>query len=140
MSKFRRGNSRSAKLTALQVQEIRLRYAAGLLSQGSLSREFGVSIVQIGRIVRGEVWQHLPPVPLPADKIQESAQRMLALQERVNNPTALEQGIQDRLREQEEELGALSRLTEEIRERRKEERKADTLLNELKGEGNGTAS
>lgn len=79
---FSRGNTRASKLRASQVQEIRTLYAAGH-TQGALARDYGVSIVQIGRIVRFEVWQHLPP-PGPSDaEIRESEQRMLAEQERL---------------------------------------------------------
>ena len=57
--RFQGRNTRAARLTAGQVVEIRQRYAAGE-SQGMLSRVFEVSLGQIGRIVRGESWQHVP--------------------------------------------------------------------------------
>lgn len=56
---FQRRNTRSAKLTSTQVLEIRQRYADGE-TQASLCRAFGMAIGQIGRIVRGESWAHLP--------------------------------------------------------------------------------
>lgn len=49
--------SPNAKLTAAQVEEIRLRYAAGGIFQRELGEEFGVSQTQIGRIVRRVRWK-----------------------------------------------------------------------------------
>ena len=49
-------------------------------TQGSLSRRFGVSVGQIGRIVRGESWQNsFDRTP----DLEQSAKRLLALQEAV---------------------------------------------------------
>lgn len=76
---FSAGNVRASKLTASQVQEIRTLYDAGRASQGQLSREYGVSVVQVGRIVRREVWQHLPPPGPSQSEIDESAARMLVI-------------------------------------------------------------
>lgn len=45
------------KLTTSQVRIIRERYASGGVSQRQLAREFNVSQVQIGHIVRREQWQ-----------------------------------------------------------------------------------
>lgn len=59
MSKFNQNNSRASKLSPVQVHEIRSKYAAGY-TQASLCREYGISIGQIGRIVRGESWQQFP--------------------------------------------------------------------------------
>lgn len=56
MGKFRRGHTQAARLTATKVLEIRQRYASGE-TQGALSRDYQVSVGQIGRIVRGEAWQ-----------------------------------------------------------------------------------
>lgn len=68
MPRFYSGNARSARLTAAQVQTIRTRYQAGGITQGDLAREYQVSVVQVGRIVRGESWQHMPlPAPGPDD-------------------------------------------------------------------------
>jgi uncharacterized protein YjcR len=52
---FSRGNRRGAKLSPGQVLELREAYAAGE-TQGSLARKYGVSVGQVGRIVRGESW------------------------------------------------------------------------------------
>lgn len=58
-NRFRMGNApKNAKLTAMDVLTIRKRYAAGE-SQSSLSREYRISVGQMGRIVRHEVWQHV---------------------------------------------------------------------------------
>lgn len=59
--KFNHRNSRAAKLTPEQIITIRMRYDnEAYCTQGKLSREYGVSVQQIGRIVRGEAWQALP--------------------------------------------------------------------------------
>ena len=52
---FERKNSKAAKLTPEDVRAIRKYYAEGA-TQGDLCRHFGVSVGQIGRIVRGESW------------------------------------------------------------------------------------
>jgi len=52
---FERKNVKASKLTPTQVMEIKARYGEGA-TQGALCREFGVSVGQIGRIVRGESW------------------------------------------------------------------------------------
>lgn len=54
--------SRSAKTTWADVQRLRELYNSGR-TQGSLAREFGLSIGQVGRIVRGEAWQTAEPEP-----------------------------------------------------------------------------
>lgn len=48
-----------AKLTAEQVRIIRTRHAEDLVPLVTLSSEFKVSVEQISRIVRGQVWKHL---------------------------------------------------------------------------------
>ena len=52
---FERKNSSAAKLTAEDVRLIREYYGEGA-TQGQLCRHYGVSVGQIGRIVRGESW------------------------------------------------------------------------------------
>lgn len=58
-------SSYTAKLNAALVQEIRARHADGGISQQALATEYGVSQTQVGRIVRGERWSHLPHVKPP---------------------------------------------------------------------------
>jgi len=53
---LRGSDNGSAKLTAIQVEAIRARYAAGAISQRLLGEEYGVCQRQISRIVRGERW------------------------------------------------------------------------------------
>ena len=76
MSKFHRANVRAAKVTATEVMKIRELYNEGW-TQGRLSREFGLSIGQIGRIVRREAWQEysrdMPPHP---DELQHSLAKL----------------------------------------------------------------
>lgn len=45
------------KLTYLQVQEIRQRYAIGDITKAALSREYCVSQTTIGRIIRRKNWR-----------------------------------------------------------------------------------
>lgn len=56
--KFTRANVKASKLEPQQVVEIYRRRAAGE-TQGALARDFQISIGQIGKICRGEVWQEL---------------------------------------------------------------------------------
>ena len=55
MSTFERKNVKASKLTPTQVLEIKEHYGNGV-TQGALCRAYGVSVGQIGRIVRGESW------------------------------------------------------------------------------------
>jgi hypothetical protein len=50
------GNS-SAKLARTQVDEIRKRYAPGVISQASLGREFGVSQTAVSHIILDKSWR-----------------------------------------------------------------------------------
>jgi len=73
------------KLTYSQVQEIRTLYEAGT-TQGQLCREYGVSVVQIGRIVRGEVWKDAGQAVRrgpSAEDVQAALARSLAVQAEV---------------------------------------------------------
>lgn len=80
---FGKNNLRRSVLTASKVGEIRALYGRGHVTQGQLARDYGVSVVQIGRIVRGEVWQGLGPQQVGARELEDSAARMLALQEEM---------------------------------------------------------
>lgn len=93
------GNAKASKLSPTQVQEIRRLYQAGGWSQGALAREFCISVVQIGRIVRGEVWQHLPATTrlMSEGELQAAAERLLKLQEEVQGQTKLQQVAQETL-------------------------------------------
>lgn len=80
MSAFTRHNSKASKLSGTEVLEIRRLYQLGTFSQGELSRQFQVSVVQIGRIVRGESWQQyqVPERLMSEGELKESAERMMA--------------------------------------------------------------
>lgn len=70
--------SRSAKITISDVSRLRELYNSGR-TQGSLAREFGLSIGQVGRIVRGEAWQTAevePPEPALSPEIEASLQKL----------------------------------------------------------------
>ena len=90
MSKFGRRNGKAAKLTAREVIEIRKLYASSQATQGRLSIDFGISIGQIGRIVRGEVWQDLGHIEPTKEEIELSGRRMLELTKQVHEESALE--------------------------------------------------
>ena len=52
-----------ARLTATQVETIRVRYASEGISQKALAGEYGVSVGCIQGVIDGKSWRHL----LPAD-------------------------------------------------------------------------
>lgn len=78
--KLQRNNTAASRLTPTEVGRIRAQYAKGQ-TQGSLSREFSVSVVQIGRIVRGEVWQHIPAPGgmLSEGELKQRGERLLGV-------------------------------------------------------------
>lgn len=88
--KFGKGNGKAAKLTVREVQEMRELYASGQATQGDLCRRFRISLVQVGRIVRGESWQDVPVLATPAE-LEQSARRLLALQEELTGGEKLQQ-------------------------------------------------
>jgi len=100
MSKFNSNNKRSAKLTAGKVLEMREKYVKGM-SQGALAREFGVSVGQVGRIVRGEAWGEFYQ---PKDPKLEELQAVL-------NRGGTLVSEEEALRSQERFLGLLEKAT-----------------------------
>lgn len=54
--KFGIGNRQAARLGAVEVERMRLWYGQGM-TQRELGERFGLSVVQVGRIVRGECWK-----------------------------------------------------------------------------------
>jgi hypothetical protein len=70
--KFGKHHIRSAKLSPEKVLWIREQYTAGV-SQGALARETGMSVGQIGRIVRGECWQGFQRPILDEDILESEA-------------------------------------------------------------------
>lgn len=71
MSKFHPGHRRSAKLSPGQVLEIRELYSEGA-TQSRLARLYGISVGQVGRIVRGEQWQGYTQIPTDQE-VEDSA-------------------------------------------------------------------
>ncbi len=53
---FSKDNVRAARLNSDQVAEMRQLYAQGV-TQRALGEHYGLSTVQVGRIVRGESWK-----------------------------------------------------------------------------------
>ncbi len=84
-------NKRAAKLTAQDVRDIRARYAEGSVTQGQLARDYGISAIQIGRIVRWESWADVPQ-EMGREDLTALGQRLLQ-----------EQELQDRLTREVEE-------------------------------------
>jgi hypothetical protein len=74
---FRSGNSRASKIAPAQVLDLREKYAQGR-TQGSLAREYRLSVGQVGRIVRGESWQQFETVATDHDLRVEGAMRRQA--------------------------------------------------------------
>ena len=91
MSQFDKSNLRAARLTSDKVMEMRTLYAEGMTQRG-LGERFGISTVQVGRIVRGESWRGSmstrhgrdPNLLVSPEALELSAQRMLYEQELYN--------------------------------------------------------
>jgi len=111
--KFWPRNTKSAKLNAGQVMEIRARYRKGGITQGQLCQEYGVSVVQIGRILRGEVWQNVPD-PVTEEDLNASAARLMEVQKGLSR----------------------DRMAEDIAKAREKEHAGDKMTDELTGEPN----
>lgn len=88
MPRYQNGNKRASKLTLTQVKDMRELYARGDCTQGQLARDYKVSVIQVGRILRGESWQGVgeaSPSPV-ADDPSAILQRVLAVQEEIRSP------------------------------------------------------
>lgn len=116
MPRFYSGNSRSARLTAAQVQTIRARYQAGGVTQGDLAREYQVSVVQIGRIVRGESWQHMPLPQAGPDEQALALQRLVNLRSELEPEKRVESAVEKMQRELSGAVG--NELLEELKEKK----------------------
>ncbi len=86
--KFLKGNkSQAKKLDAKMVRDIRELYGRSDATQGQLARDYGVSVITIGRIVRHESWQDIPdrdPPPSAQPSPDEIAKRALGIQSSMN--------------------------------------------------------
>lgn len=84
---FGKRNMAARKLDSKKVEEIRCAYDEGE-TQGSIARRYGMSAVQIGRIVRGESWnasakvhaQRTAPLPNTERHEEEVLDNLLNLQ------------------------------------------------------------
>jgi transcriptional regulator with XRE-family HTH domain len=85
VTKFSKHHTRAAKMTAEMVFKMRQRYAEGA-SQSELADEFDLSIVQVGRIVRGEAWRSVanPAKMLSEEELAAVGRRLLETQREVN--------------------------------------------------------
>lgn len=128
----------NSKVNGEQVMQIRKLYAEGW-TQGSLCREFQLSIGQIGKIVRGESWTHLPTITtdreyqaaaqlndlaevrgreVPEEVIKASQERVMELLEKgKKQDEAMPQIVMDRyngvLKREEPQGRGMERLMEE---------------------------
>lgn len=66
VNKLHRLNTKSATLTPHLVLQMRRDYASGM-TQGQCAKQYGISVGQVGRIVRGEAWMQVPEVPTNGD-------------------------------------------------------------------------
>lgn len=79
-------NKRAAKLTAEDVRTIRRLYEAGNTTHGQIARDFGISAIQVGRILRFESWAEVTQ-ERSLEEINALGQRLLAeaqLQEKLD--------------------------------------------------------
>lgn len=74
MSPFNQGNTKASKLTAVQVLDIRTKYAARTHNQRQLSKLFQVSIGTISNIVHGVTWQNVTMIEPQEEKDYAAAQ------------------------------------------------------------------
>ena len=129
MPAFRRKNSSASKVTEAQVYAMRQAYESGRVTQGQLCRDYGLSIAQVGRIVRYESWADARP-PVTPDALADSAQRLFAgLEEETEAADRLAAGIQAA---KDEASGAnVERMLEELAEGGEAERAAAERLKGL---------
>lgn len=73
---FSRGNTKAGKLDAVQVFEMRQKYATGLYTYARLSIEYGVSENTARSAVKGTSWQSVPMVE-PASVVENAALRSM---------------------------------------------------------------
>lgn len=78
-------NKRAKKLSQSEVTEMRRYYGEGI-TQGQLSRAYGVTVGTVGRICRGESWQEGAGARMPTqEEMDATAGRIMTIQEAVNN-------------------------------------------------------
>lgn len=87
MSKFGHRNTRSAHVTGEQVNRMRDLYANQGWTQGALAREFDLSAVQVGRIVRNESWRGLAKQVTKEDARASEARFLARMQAEGLMPT-----------------------------------------------------
>ena len=126
MTKFRLGNTKASRLTAVGVMEIREKWASGGYTQAQLSREYQVSITTIRNIIQGVTWQRLPAI-IPQEQIALEAK---VSQSRLTSaePVKISEETQAKL------LAELATLGEKPAAERRSDPIED-YLNKGKGEG-----
>ena len=119
--KFRRGHGRANKLTNVQVYDIRRRYAEGD-TQGSLAKAFNVSVIHIGRIVRGESRLGAPTFEVVAEPTAEELnQRGWALAKELGQ-VGMDEGPSTE---------SLDRMAQAIADERVRKAKIDSMIEEI---------
>lgn len=71
---FNQGNTKAGKLTAVEVLQIREKYATGLYTYDRLALEYGVATNTVRSIVKGTSWQNVPMIT-PGHVIDDAALR-----------------------------------------------------------------
>jgi len=92
---FQGRNTKAAKLTITEVREMRERYAEGW-TQGRLSAEYGIGIIQVGRIVRGECWKDGAPQRKPQEVSRESLEKLAEMSKMIKEGTLKPERVRGR--------------------------------------------
>lgn len=122
MAKFSKGHTRASKLTGEDVLAIRQRYQDGA-SQGSLARAYGLSVGQIGRIVRNESWQNVSQVEEHPQQLADDAANSLAKLRRMQEaPLPMEEVMA-----QERGAALLERMGQDVAKRVEMEKELEEL-------------
>src|SRR5271166_5773964 len=99
MAKMRAYNTKSMKLNTVQVKEMYNRLKNGELTQGAAALEYGLGVIQVGRIARGEsraneTGARVNPIPnFNAQQLSGDAEASLAkLRAIMDQPAAVPPG------------------------------------------------
>lgn len=140
---LRKYNTKSAKLSDLQAKEMYDRLKSGELTQNEACRLYGLGIVQVGRIARGEsraqaTGAHEQPVPnfnmqtKPVD-VEASLARLKGLMERAP-PSLYDSPPPTEDEDQAAAERALNRLNDELKPSPRQQQIQDGLDGLIKGD------
>jgi hypothetical protein len=138
MPKMRKFNSKAQKLSTPRVKEMYERLLEGE-TQGAMAREYGLSVIQVGRIARGEsrAQETGAQGPLPSRQemtevdyeasAREVLSRLAAMPKREPPPNPMwNPGAEDQ-----EPSGLVEKLLSEANEIRAKDLKVDEMLDDL---------